>query len=94
MGSGQWNVPALRSRLEKVLPKQRDFEDFLLRLDLAGLGRRALNFSAHRLEQPSEKKGLFLLAMEDVTDARRASLGKSRTKSAPRPRKPGASTAK
>jgi nitrogen-specific signal transduction histidine kinase len=88
LGNGQWNIPALRSRLEKVLPEQINFEDFLVRLEIAGLGRRALNFSAHRLEQPSEKKGLFLLAMEDVTDARRASVGKTR-KRTPRPRKPG-----
>lgn len=96
LGNGQWNIPALRSRLEKVLPQQSNFENLLVRLEIAGLGRRALNCSAHRLEQPTEKKGLFLLTMEDVTEARGVSLGKTRGKRAPqsRPRKPGRVTRK
>jgi two-component system CheB/CheR fusion protein len=46
LGSGQWNVPALRTLLEEVLPKRSTVEDFKVAHDFPKLGRRSILVSA------------------------------------------------
>jgi PAS domain S-box-containing protein len=71
LGNGQWNIPALRTLLEEVLPANHAFEDFEVQLDFPNIERRTLILNARRL-QDGAPGGLILLAMEDVTERRAA----------------------
>src|SRR5207247_10560802 len=42
LGNGQWNIPALRSLLEDILPKHSIFEDFEMTQEFPKIGRRTL----------------------------------------------------
>jgi signal transduction histidine kinase len=66
LGNGQWNIPALRSLLEDILPKETVLENFELTHDFPSLGRRVMMLNARKLvrEGPAE---LILLAIEDIT---------------------------
>jgi signal transduction histidine kinase/DNA-binding response OmpR family regulator len=67
LGNGQWDIPALRTLLEDIVPGSSVFNDFVLEHDFPGIGRRVMLLNARKLHAE-----LVLLAMEDVTDRRRA----------------------
>jgi two-component system CheB/CheR fusion protein len=67
LGNGQWDIPALRKLLEKVLPKKSTFDDFEVTHEFPGIGRRIIRLNARRVEQHPTQPGLILLAMEDVS---------------------------
>ncbi len=67
LGNGQWDIPALRTLLEDIVPKSSVFNDFLLEHDFPHLGQRIMLLNARKLHSE-----LVLLAMEDVTERRRA----------------------
>jgi len=64
---GHWGVPRLRLLLEEVLPQNRTMEDFEMEYESRSSGRRTLVLNAHRFHREDR----ILLAIEDVTDARR-----------------------
>jgi two-component system CheB/CheR fusion protein len=66
LGNGQWNIPVLREQLENVLPKEKTIEGFKVEHEFPGIGRRVMLLNARKIET-TEKKGLILLAIEDVT---------------------------
>ena len=70
LGGGQWNVPALRTLLEKVLPQNTTFEGLRVDLDSPDLGQRTLLLNARRLKRESSAAEMILLAFEDVTPGR------------------------
>src|SRR5687768_11167959 len=67
LGNGQWDIPALRTLLEDIVPKSSVFNDFVLEHDFPHLGQRIMLLNARKLHAE-----LVLLAMEDVTERRRA----------------------
>src|SRR5947199_10741312 len=71
LGNGQWDIPALRTLLEDVVPKSSVFNDFELEHDFPALGRRVMLLNARKL-QAGHHGALLVLAMEDVTERRRA----------------------
>jgi signal transduction histidine kinase/DNA-binding response OmpR family regulator len=71
LGNGQWDIPALRTLLEDIVPKSSVFNDFELEHDFPFIGRRVMLLNARRLRQGSHRE-LLVLAMEDVTQRRRA----------------------
>src|SRR5512132_1611691 len=70
LGNGQWDIPALRTLLEDIVPKSSVFSDFELEHDFPGLGRRVMLLNARKL-QAGHHGELLVLAMEDVTERRR-----------------------
>jgi two-component system CheB/CheR fusion protein len=68
LGNGQWNIPALRSRLQEVLPGDRSFRDLEVTHDFEHLGRRTMLLSGRRVQHLH----LILLAIEDVTAYKKA----------------------
>ena len=68
LGEHQWNVPALRHLMEKVLPENRPIENFEIEDDFPGLGRRVFNLNARKISQPGNHAHRMLLVFEDVTD--------------------------
>ena len=70
LGNGQWDIPRLRTLLEEILPQRRSFEDFEVEHDFPDIGRKVMLLNARKLRQAGAE--LILLAMEDVTERRRA----------------------
>src|SRR6476619_4663996 len=71
LGNGQWDIPDLRTLLEDIVPKSSVFNDFELEHDFPAIGRRVMLLNARRL-QAGQHGELLVLAMEDVTERRRA----------------------
>ncbi len=72
LGNSQWNIPKLRQALENVLPKVGGFQDFEVTHEFESIGRRIMLLSAREIEQPLPYGRTILLAIEDVTERRRA----------------------
>ena len=64
LGSGQWDLPELRTLLEEVLPNNDTFDDFQVTHDFEALGERTLLLNARRLDHVQ----YILLAIEDITE--------------------------
>src|SRR5450432_1602436 len=71
LGNGQWDIPNLRTLLEDIVPKSSVFNDFELEHDFPVIGRRVMLLNARKL-QAGHHGELLVLAMEDVTERRRA----------------------
>jgi signal transduction histidine kinase/CheY-like chemotaxis protein len=71
LGNGQWDIPDLRTLLEDIVPKSSVFNDFQLEHDFPAIGRRVMLLNARKL-QAGHHGELLVLAMEDVTERRRA----------------------
>jgi two-component system CheB/CheR fusion protein len=72
LGNRQWDIPSLRELLEKVLPLNQVFQDFEVEHHFPELGHRTMLLNARRLARGEAAKDLILLAIEDVTDRKRA----------------------
>ncbi len=70
LGNGQWDIPALRELLEKILPDKTVIEDFWVEHEFAKIGRRVMMLNAARLETAIGSAEMVLLAIEDVTDVK------------------------
>jgi two-component system CheB/CheR fusion protein len=68
MGSGQWDLPALRTLLRDVLPKKSLFKDFQVERDFPGIGRKILLLRARQVEVTQADEPMILLTFEDVTE--------------------------
>ena len=68
LGQHQWDVPALRGLMEKVLPENKPIENFEIEDDFPGLGRRVFNLNARKIKQPGNHTHRMLLVFEDITD--------------------------
>lgn len=71
LGNGQWDIPALRTLLEDVVPLKSVFNDFELEHTFPVIGQRVMLLNARQLKAGNHGE-LLVLAMEDVTDRRRA----------------------
>jgi PAS domain S-box-containing protein len=71
LGNGQWDIPALRTLLEDVIPRSSVFNDFELEHSFPGIGRRVMLLNGRKLRAGSHAE-LLVLAMEDVTARKRA----------------------
>ena len=68
LGQHQWDVPALRHLMEKVLPENKPFENFEIEDNFPGLGRRVFNLNARKITQPGNHAHRMLLVFEDISD--------------------------
>ena len=71
LGNGQWDIPALRSLLDDIVPKSSVFNDYELEHDFPTIGRKVMLLNARKL-RPGDHTEYLVLAMEDVTERRRA----------------------
>ncbi len=72
LGNGQWDIPALRDLLEKILPQNTQFNDFLVQWNFERIGERTMLLNARRIYQEDGKTETILLAIEDVTAQKKA----------------------
>src|ERR1043165_1050731 len=64
LGNGQWNIPKLRTLLEKVLPRKNVFKDFEVTHEFESIGRRTMLLSGRQVDHLQR----ILLFINDVTD--------------------------
>ena len=72
LGNGQWGIPNLRTLLEEILPKEKLIRDFEIDHDFPMLGRRVMLLNAGKLSGGGNGSGHVLLAIEDITERKRA----------------------
>ncbi len=69
----QWDIPGLRSLLQKVLPERLEVEDYDIEHNFDRLGRRFLRLNARTMARPHSDP-LILLSIEDDTARRFAEM--------------------
>lgn len=69
LGNGEWNIPALRTLLEEVIPQHTTVEDYEVVHEFLRLGRRVMLVNAReiRFEGGTRK---MLLSIHDITEQR------------------------
>ena len=73
LGDGQWNIPALRELLDKLVLTGVEFNDYQVGHDFPDIGRRTMLLNARRLADDDHGgASLFLLAIEDISCRRQA----------------------
>src|SRR4051794_33106292 len=70
LGDGQWDIPALRTLLEEIIPENSSFDDFEVEHDFQAIGPKTMLLNARRFP-PEGKWELILLAIADVTARKR-----------------------
>jgi formate hydrogenlyase transcriptional activator len=68
IGNHQWDIPALRELLEKIISQNTRFNDFEVERDFPVLGRRTMVLNAHRVYREGHGTDTILLAIEDMTE--------------------------
>jgi PAS domain S-box-containing protein len=74
LGNHQWDIPQLRNLLDDVLPQNHTFNDFSVEHNFPSIGEKIMLLNARRLATANGESELILLAIEDVTEQRRAEL--------------------
>jgi len=72
VGNHQWNIPKLRELLEEILPKNTSFDNFEIEHDFPHIGKRTMILNARRICGEANKTEMILLAIEDITERKRA----------------------
>ena len=63
----QWDIPELRELLEKILPEKITMDDFSVKHEVEGLGKREMILNARRSQNGTDSTRI-LLAIEDITE--------------------------
>jgi two-component system CheB/CheR fusion protein len=67
LGNGQWDIPALRTLLEHILPDNQQFYNFEVTHEFEHIGVKTMLVNAYRMMQ-ADGSETILLAIEDVTE--------------------------
>tara|TARA_R110002096_G_scaffold181342_3_gene358976 strand:- start:1144 stop:5658 length:4515 start_codon:yes stop_codon:yes gene_type:complete len=65
---GQWDLPALRKLLERILPDKTTIESFKVTLSFKAKGARTMLLNARQIQREGEGDELILMTIEDVTE--------------------------
>lgn len=69
--NAQWNIPHLRVMLENSLLEEGKVSGFEIKQIFNSIGERTLLLNASRIFQKNNTEDLILLAIEDITDAKK-----------------------
>lgn len=69
LGNGQWNIQALRTLLEQVIPEHTTVEGYEIEHDFPFLGRRSMLVNAREIKYENGRKKM-LLSILDITHQR------------------------
>ena len=72
LGNRQWDIPRLRMLLEEILPKDNKFDDYEVEHKFSNIGRRIMLLNARRITEGEIGSQMILLAIEDITERKRA----------------------
>ena len=71
LGDGQWDIPALRTMLETIIPDRVAMDGFEVEHDFPGIGRKVMMLNARKVIYQDSQDITILLAFQDIS-ARRA----------------------
>jgi len=74
LGNKQWNIPALRTLLEKILPEKSMFNDFEVTHTFSGIGERVMLLNAREVINKNNSEKLILLSIEDITERKQVAV--------------------
>jgi len=72
LGDGEWNIDRLRGLLIEVLTLKNSVHDFEVEHDFPKIGHKTMLLNARRFPLQSKTPELILLAIEDITERKRA----------------------
>jgi len=72
VGNKQWNIPKLKELLEDIIPRNSQVSDFEVTHLFPSIGEKVMILNARRLVRKMHKEHLILLAIEDITQHRKA----------------------
>jgi chemotaxis protein methyltransferase CheR len=72
LGNRQWDISKLRELLEEILPQNTKFNGFEVEHHFESIGKKVMLLNARRIKRKSEGTELILLAIEHITDRKRA----------------------
>lgn len=78
LGEGQWDTPALRSMLEKILSEENRITGFEIRQTFPFMGERIMLLNASQIFRKDNNEQLILLAIEDVTEVKKLEADQKR----------------
>jgi hypothetical protein len=64
LGNGQWDIPELKSLLEKILPEKKIVRDYEVTHNFETIGKKTILLNARQIDSVQ----LIVLAMEDVSE--------------------------
>ena len=67
LGDGQWDIPALRALLEKIVPEHAVLNDYQVEHEFPHIGRRVMLLNASKVFYDDDAHTTVLLAIEDIT---------------------------
>ena len=70
LGDGQWDIPVLRTLLEKILPDESVLDDYEVDHEFPKIGRRTMLLNARTVVSESNAHTALLLAIEDISERR------------------------
>jgi two-component system CheB/CheR fusion protein len=68
IGNKQWDIPDLRTLLEKILPEKSVFNGFEVTHTFSSIGKRVMLLNAREIINKNSSEKLILLSIEDVTE--------------------------
>jgi two-component system CheB/CheR fusion protein len=68
LGNNQWDIPSLRTLLEKILPEKSIFNDFEVTHTFSSIGQRVMLLNAREVVNKNNLEKLILLSIEDITE--------------------------
>ena len=72
LGNKQWDIPGLKQLLKETLPQKRTVNDFEVTHHFESIGKKTMLLNARELKQEKGKKRFILLAIEDITQRKKA----------------------
>lgn len=74
LGNHQWDIPALRTVLESILPEKKIVSEYQVTHVFPAIGKKIMLLNARQLEKINGDQ-LILLGIDDVTDKRKVEEG-------------------
>lgn len=68
LGNHQWDIPALKNLLTKILPTNNPVIDYEVEHIFPFIGRKIMLLNAYRIEFEGQYKDRILIAIEDITE--------------------------
>jgi PAS domain S-box-containing protein len=77
IGNRQWDIPKLRILFEEILPHDTVFNGYEVEHDFLNIGRKTILLNARQIFRENIGSQIILLAMEDITERKRAEAEKA-----------------
>ncbi|MEZ4771951.1 MAG: chemotaxis protein CheB [Bacteroidia bacterium] len=78
LGNKQWDIPLLRTLLEKILPEKSVINDFEVSHTFPNIGAMVMLLNAREVVNKHNSETLILLSIEDITEKKQQQLKESK----------------